>query len=183
MEAAERAILFVGITDSTRIYESLGDGIMCMFADPGQVLTNEQALEALDPELRERCRKLFPIRVKGRVEEVTAYEVLCRTDPDLTEANILRPAQGQMVSRLSYGGDSISVRHDAAPLRLGRDKENDVVVTSDYASRFHARIVPRGRHFIRGRAWRARLDRPRPHRDQARRSCATLPLASRERLS
>jgi adenylate cyclase len=239
VETAERAILFVDVADSTRIYESLGDakalaiinrllqrltedvalgagsvvkqlgdGIICVFADAsaaarvacamqkavaahdqhnsgrltvkvaltygpvvlsrgdvfgdtvnvcarltslanaGQVLTNEQTLEALAPELRERCRKLFPIRVKGRLEEVTAYELLWRSDPDLTEANIARPTRGEMVLKLSYAGDSISVRHDAAPVRLGRDKDNDVVVTSNYASRFHARIVPRGRHFM-----------------------------------
>jgi len=121
---------------------------LASLANAGQVLTNEHSLEALAPELRARCRKLFPIRVKGRMEEVTAYEMLWRADPDLTEANIVRPTRGEMVLKLSYAGDSISVRHDAAPVRLGRDKENDVVVTSNYASRFHARIVPRGRHFI-----------------------------------
>ena len=239
METAERAILFADVTDSTRIYESLGDtkalsvidrllqrlaedvargagsvvknlgdGIVCLFAeadsaaraacemqgavaghDPAasdrltikaaftygpvvlsagdvfgdtvnvcarltslanaeQILTNEQTLAALAPELRARCRKLFPIRVKGRLEEVTAYEMLWRTDPDLTEANIVRPRQAELVLKLSYMGDAISVRRDAAAIRLGRDKANDMAVTSNYASRFHARIVPRGGHFM-----------------------------------
>jgi len=239
VETAERAILFADVTDSTRIYESLGDtkalavidrllqrlaedvargagsvvknlgdGIVCVFAeadsaarvacdmqeavaghDPAasgrltikaaftygpvvlsagdvfgdtvnvcarltslanaeQILTNEQTLEALAPELRARCRKLFPIRVKGRFEEVTAYEVLWRADPDLTEANIVRPRQAEMVLKLSYMGEAISVRRDAAAIRLGRDNANDMSVTSNYASRFHARIVPRGGHFM-----------------------------------
>ncbi|MGA8051032.1 MAG: adenylate/guanylate cyclase domain-containing protein [Burkholderiales bacterium] len=239
MEKVERAILFADVTDSTRIYESLGDaqalavidpllrrlgevvvrqagtvvkslgdGIVCMFADASaaarvacdmqeavaahdrhrphrltikiaftygpvvladgdvfgdtvnvcarlaslanseQVLTNEPTCGALEPALRERCRRLFPIRVKGRLEEVTAYEVLWRADPDLTLANVLRPRQGERVLKLTYGGDATAVLHRPAALRLGRDKANDLVVKSNYASRFHARIVARGGHFL-----------------------------------
>jgi len=117
-------------------------------ANADQVITNEHTLDALAPELRERCRRLFPLRLKGKQEEVTAYEMLWRADLDLTEVNFLRPRETEMVLKLAYEGESLSLRRGAAALRLGRDKANDLVVTSNFASRFHARIVPRGGHFM-----------------------------------
>jgi len=239
VQTAERAILFADITDSTTIYESLGDaraldlidrllqrlqahvarsggkviknlgdGIVCAFGSPGaaaraacemqkavaasdpeasrrlaikvaftygpvvlagddvfgdtvnvcarlasisnsdQVLTNEQTLVALPPELRERCRKLFPVRLKGKQETVTAYEMLWRADLDLTEANVMRSREVDTVLKLAYAGTALSIARDAGEVRIGRDKANDVVVTSNLASRFHARIVPRSGHFV-----------------------------------
>jgi class 3 adenylate cyclase len=239
LQTAERAILFADVTDSTTIYESLGDaralglidrllqglqadvvraggtvikhlgdGIVCVFVDPGaaartacdmqkavaardpeasrklaikvaftfgpvvlagddvfgdtvnvcarlasianseQVLTNEQTLDALPPELRQRCRMLFPVRLKGRQETVTAYEMLWRADLDLTEANVMRARDVDTELKLAYAGTAVSIARDAGEVRLGRDKANDVVVTSNLASRFHARILPRGGHFV-----------------------------------
>ena len=239
MQTAERAILFADVTDSTTIYEALGDaralglidrllqglqvdvaraggtvikhlgdGFVCAFGDAGaaaraacdmqkavtardpeasrrlaikvaftygpvvlagddvfgdtvnvcarlasiansdQVLTNEQTRATLPPELRERCRKLFPVRLKGRQEAVTAYELLWRADLDLTEVNVIRAREADTELKLAYAGAAVSIRRDAAEVRLGRDKANDVVVTSNLASRFHARIVPRGGHFV-----------------------------------
>jgi len=239
VQTAERAILFADVTDSTTIYESLGDaralglidrllqrlqadagrfggtviknlgdGIVCAFENPGaaaraacdmqkavaasdpeasrklaikvaftygpvvlagddvfgdtvnvcarlasiansdQVLTNEQTLAALPPELGERCRKLFPVRLKGRQETVTAYEMLWRADLDLTAVNMMRAREADTELKLAYAGTSVSVPRDAGEVRIGRDKANDVVVTSNLASRFHARIVPRGGHFV-----------------------------------
>src|SRR5688572_8703673 len=161
MENAQRAVLFVDVSDSTKLYESLGDtvalaliegifarlekifakcsgqvvktlgdGIICVFeepddafraacevqitvhsaaqgtrnrlqlktgftygpvilskgdvfgdtmnvcsrlvvlANPEQILTSAQTVEALSPGLRARCRALFPTRIKGKAEEV-----------------------------------------------------------------------------------------------------------------
>jgi len=162
VETAQRAVLFVDVTDSTRIYEllgdrqalvlieqlfgqldktaaghggsvvkKLGDGMVCAFptpdaalqaacemqlaalgmpaargadrlaikigftfgpvvlsggdvfgdtvnvcsrlvalANPEQVLTTQQTVDAMAPDLRARCRQMFPIRVRGRHEEI-----------------------------------------------------------------------------------------------------------------
>jgi len=40
------------------------------------------------------------------------------------------------------------VRSSGAGIRIGRDKENDLVVESHFASRSHARIYPREGHFV-----------------------------------
>lgn len=243
METAQRAVLFADVTDSTRIYETLGDarahtlieqvlwllgnaasahggtivkklgdGMVCAFptsddackaacamqlaalqtpaarpadrlavrigftfgpvvladgdvfgdtvnvcsrlvalANPEQVLTTQRTVAAMAPELRERCRELFPIRVRGRHEEIIACNVQYRDDPDATETNIRMTTltRGRdLVLKLTYGGELRVVRTAGAGMRIGRDKDNDLVVESHFASRSHARIYPREGHFV-----------------------------------
>jgi adenylate cyclase len=243
VETAQRAVLFADVTDSTRIYESLGDaqahalidqllwllgksaagrggtvvktlgdGMVCAFptpdaacraacdmqlaaqstpaarpadrlamrigftfgpvvlsegdvfgdtvnvcsrlvalANPEQVLTTQQTVEAMAPELRGRCRQLFPIRVRGRHEEIIACNVRYRDDPDATETNLRLTTitrERETVLKLTYGGELRVVRSSGTGMRIGRDNENDLVVESHFASRAHARIYPREGHFV-----------------------------------
>lgn len=239
METAQRAVLFVDVTDSTRIYESLGDtqalalinqlfglldktsachggtvvkklgdGMVCAFPvadaafqaacdmqmaapEPGperltikigftygpvvlsggdvfgdtvnvcarlvalanaeQVLTTQQTVDALSPALRDRCRQMFPIRVRGRHEEIIACNVLWRSDPDATETNLTRDAlthAQDTVLKITHQGELRVVRLGGAGMRIGRDKENDLVIESQFASRVHARVFAREGHFV-----------------------------------
>jgi len=239
LETAQRAVLFVDVTDSTRIYESLGDarahalinkllellakvaaryggavvktlgdGMVCAFplpdhafqaacdmqaaapdasperlaikvgftfgpvvlsggdvfgdtvnvcarlvalANADQVLTTQQTVDALSPGLRPRCRQMFPIRVRGRHEEIIACNVMWRTDPDLTEINLARAAvtrTRETVLKLSRAGQLYIVRSTGPSVRIGREKDNDVVVDSQFASRLHARVFAREGHFV-----------------------------------
>jgi adenylate cyclase len=243
VETAQRAVLFADVTDSTRIYESLGDerahtlieallgllvrtaaghrgtvvkklgdGIVCAFpssdtacqaacemqlaalstpaarpadrlavrigftygpvvlsggdvfgdtvnvcsrlvalANPEQVLTTHHTMAAMAPELRARCRELFPIRVRGRHEEIIACNVQYREDPDATETNLARAEltrERDLVLKLTYGGELRVVRSAGEGIRIGRDRENDLVIESHFASRAHARIYPREGHFV-----------------------------------
>jgi len=120
-------------------------------ANPEQVLTTHQTMAAMAPELRARCRELFPIRVRGRHEEIIACNVQYREDPDATETNLTRAAlmRGrELVLKLTYGGELRVVRSAGEGLRIGRDRDNDFVVESHFASRAHARIYPREGHFV-----------------------------------
>ncbi|HET9734203.1 MAG TPA: adenylate/guanylate cyclase domain-containing protein [Burkholderiales bacterium] len=239
METAQRAVLFVDVTDSTRIYESLGDtrahalinrllellgkvaarhggavvktlgdGMVCAFplpdhafqaacdmqaaapdaaperlaikvgftygpvvlsggdvfgdtvnvcarlvalANADQVLTTQQTVDALSPPQRTRCRQMFPIRVRGRHEEIIACNVMWRTDPDLTEINLARATatrSRETVLKLSRAGQLHIVRSAGPAVRIGREKDNDVVVDSQFASRVHARVFAREGHFV-----------------------------------
>lgn len=239
METAQRAVLFVDVTDSTRIYvtlgdtqalalinqlfglldkasarhggtvvKKLGDGMVCAFPDadaafqaacdmqiaaPGpsperltikigftygpvvlsggdvfgdtvnvcarlvalanaaQVLTTQQTVDALSPELRDRCRQMFPIRVRGRHEEIIACNVLWRADPDITESNLIGATMTralETVLKLTYQGELRVVRSGGAGMRIGRDKDNDLVIGSHFASRVHARVFAREGHFV-----------------------------------
>lgn len=121
-------------------------------AGPHQVLTTEETVDALSPPLRGRCRHLYALGVRGRVEEVEVSEVLWRLDdPDVTKelsrASLKAAARVDWILKLSYGGDTVVVEPSGS-IRLGRGKANDVVVPSTLASRVHARIYGRGGNFV-----------------------------------
>ncbi len=119
-------------------------------AGADQVVTTQQTVDALSPGLRVRCRRLYPLKVKGRVGEVVVCDVMWRVDPDVTERDFSRDSADsttRWLLKLSYGGDSLSV-DAASEVRLGRDQSNQVVVSSTKVSRVHARIFGRDGHFI-----------------------------------
>jgi hypothetical protein len=114
------------------------------------VLTTGQAFAALSRTLMLRCRALYPVKIKGRAEPVSVYDVPWRVDPDLTETSMDVDAlqrTGRWVLKLSYGGETFDVQPEA-DARIGRDKSNDVVIDSPRASRVHARIYARDRNFV-----------------------------------
>jgi adenylate cyclase len=242
MESAQRAVLFVDVSDSTKLYESLGDtvalalingvfarldkiiarhqgsvvktlgdGVICVFEDPDnafraaceiqttvhsagqgtrnrlqlkigftygpvilskgdvfgdtmnvcsrlvvlanpeQILTSAQTIEALSPGLRGRSRALFPTRIKGKAEEVAVSEVLWRYDPQVTETNLTRSdfaKATQMSLKLIYRGNIFVMNRSRPTLQMGRDDVNDIVIASLFASRVHARVHTREGHFV-----------------------------------
>jgi class 3 adenylate cyclase len=118
-------------------------------ANPAQVLTTQQTVEALSPGLRARCRELYSTKVRGRNTQVTVCEVMWRADPDVTKLEDSQPheAHVEWVLKLSVGGESYVVEPGAI-FRIGRDTSNDVVVATENASRLHARIFTREDHFV-----------------------------------
>ena len=118
---------------------------------PEQVLTTQQTVDALSPGLRVRCRQLYPLKVKGKAEQVTVHDVLWRLDPDITERDLpARPAAAKnvvAVLKISYGGESFTVG-PAQEVLIGRDKGNDIIIESTRASRVHARIFGRDGNFV-----------------------------------
>lgn len=119
-------------------------------ANPAQVLTTQRTIEALSPGLRTRCRELYATKVRGRDREVSVWEIMWRSDPDVTKVEAAEPS-GELgatwVLKLSMGGESYIVEPGAI-LRIGRDAANDIVVTTEHASRLHARIFTREDHFV-----------------------------------
>ena len=119
-------------------------------ANPAQVLTTQQGVEVLSPGLRNRCRELYATKVRGRNTQVSVWEVLWKSDPDVTkvdEAQLASPDAAQWVLKLSIGGESYVVENDRI-VRVGRDASNDIVVATEHASRMHARIFGRDDHFV-----------------------------------
>ena len=118
---------------------------------PEQVLTTQQTVDALTPGLRIRCRQLYPLKVKGKAEQVTVFDVLWRLDPDITERDLpARPPTSRSavaVLKISYGGESFTVG-PAQEVLVGRDKSNDIIIDSTRASRVHARIFGRDGNFV-----------------------------------
>ncbi|HEV3011444.1 MAG TPA: adenylate/guanylate cyclase domain-containing protein [Burkholderiales bacterium] len=121
-------------------------------AGPEQVLTTQEAVDALAEPLRRRCRQLYPMKVRGRIGDVNVCDVLWRSDdPDVTEAmdrdELVGASTKDWVLKVSYAGDSVLVEPGES-ISIGRDKGNDIIVNSTHASRVHARISGRGAHFV-----------------------------------
>ena len=121
-------------------------------AGPHHVLTTQETVDTLSQPLRSRCRHLYPLSVRGRVEKVEVSEVLWRfDDPDVTEElsrSALKAAvRVDWILKLTYSGDT-TVVEPSGSIRLGRGQANDVVVPSSLASRVHARIYGRGGNFV-----------------------------------
>ena len=157
--APDRLAIKIGFTFGPMVLSGgdvFGDTVnvcarLVALANGEQVITTQQTVDALGVSLRGRCRQLFPIRVRGRQEEIIACNVLWRSDPDATEANLLRATLTRVresVLKISYQGELHVVRSGGAGMRIGRDQENDLVVESHFASRVHARLYAREEHFV-----------------------------------
>ena len=121
-------------------------------ANPNQILTTRQTVEAISPGLRLRCRELVPAKVRGRVEKVAVFELQWRADPDVTEVELgeelqTRGTAGEWQLKLTYAGNNVIVP-PTGTATLGRDKANQVVVASSLASRVHARVFGREGNFV-----------------------------------
>jgi class 3 adenylate cyclase len=154
-----KLLIKVGITYGQVVIaegEIFGDTVnvcarLVALANAEQVMTSRETADALSPNLRVLCRTLFPVPVKGRCSEVVACEVLWRSDPDITEFIPGRDGNavpGELWLKLSHAGNTFVVDDAALSARLGRDGANDVVVTSHFSSRFHARIHKREGRFV-----------------------------------
>jgi len=119
-------------------------------ANPEQVLTTRETVDALPEALRRRSRELFDTKVRGRAGQVRMWEVLWREDPDVTHVKLSKGSlarANQWVLKVTYGTESYTVE-PSGEVRLGRDKANQVVVPSENASRQHARLFGREGNFV-----------------------------------
>jgi len=111
---------------------------LVVIANPEQILTSAQTVEALSPGLRTRCRALFPTRIKGRAGEVEVSEVMWRYDPATTETNLTRADFARAVQlslKLIYRGNLFVVSRTRPTITMGRDDGNDVVIAHCYVER------------------------------------------------
>ena len=117
-------------------------------ANPEQVLTTQQTVDSLAPDLQARCRPLYPMKIRGKSDAVMVCDVVWRGGDDLTETlQRVGDVASQWNLKLAYGGSMFTVE-PAGSVRLGRDKGNDVVIASTRASRVHARIFGRQGNFV-----------------------------------
>lgn len=112
-------------------------------ATSGQVFITLQTREALPPLLRACCRPLYAIEVKGVHTKVSIYDVVWKLDAELTLVAGSQPmgkAEPAGVLCLTYRGKNVCLGDEQRAVRLGRDPDNDLVITAKTASRRHARV-------------------------------------------
>ncbi|HEV8717589.1 MAG TPA: adenylate/guanylate cyclase domain-containing protein [Candidatus Binatia bacterium] len=139
----------VGLHLGPTIVESndvFGDAVnvaarMVALAKSAQIITTQQTIAALTPELVAKTRHLDRAPVKGKQEEIDIYEVIWQTE-GLThmEADHSTPVAPQVGLCLRFHGKEIELSRHRPVVTIGRSPKNDFVVEDDFASRSHARI-------------------------------------------
>jgi len=115
-------------------------------ASRGQVLMSEQTAALLAPVLRGMTRALYSVEVKGKTESVALCELVWRQSPDVTD--MAGSAAHVSIGRLWLKHRGAEVTGWDSVVRIGRDKECEIVVTSDNASRQHCTIERRRDKFV-----------------------------------
>ncbi|HET7364920.1 MAG TPA: adenylate/guanylate cyclase domain-containing protein [Burkholderiales bacterium] len=114
-------------------------------AAKGQVLTSEETAALLSPALRSCTRVLYSVELRGKAERVSLCELVWRQGPDITD--VAGNAIADSAGRLSLKHGEAEVRQEP-PLRIGRDKDCEIVVSSENASRRHCTIERRREKFV-----------------------------------
>ena len=121
---------------------------MVALAKRGQVILSAHTADALSPALRARVRELDVLTVKGKEKDIGICELLWQdSSADLTALST-RPKWRAARIDLRYGARAIELDENSTALTLGRDADNDVVITDRLASRLHARIERRRDKFV-----------------------------------
>ena len=112
----------------------------------GQVLLSEETVALLSPAVRSLTRALYAVELKGKAGSVALCELVWRQSPDVTDmaGSTVDMAVGQLWLK-HHGAE---VQGWDAIVRIGRDKECHVIVSSENASRQHCTIERRREKFV-----------------------------------
>jgi Adenylate cyclase, family 3 (some proteins contain HAMP domain) len=117
-------------------------------AHGSQIMTSATTASLLSPWLRVRTREVTALTVKGKSRDMGVCELVWQeTNDDLTTLStrlVVPPAR----LRVRHGEREFVLDEWQATLNLGRDAQNDVVITDRKASRMHAHIERRRDRFI-----------------------------------
>ena len=119
---------------------------MASLAMESQIVTTNETIADLPPIFLSRCRPLNTIRVKGKSQPLNTSEVVW----DQNDATLIFSALKETEKRppiaeieINYKGQKIVIRESNTPFLIGRGKDCSLVISSDVASRTHAKIEAR----------------------------------------
>jgi class 3 adenylate cyclase len=123
---------------------------MAGLAKAGQIITTAETVAALPELLRESCRDIDALAVKGKAENVNVCEVVWQEGAELTmmSTRMAPAAAPEMRLRLRHGGGELVLGAGRPLATLGRDAASDIVVRDPRASRSHAKIERRRDKFV-----------------------------------
>jgi adenylate cyclase len=121
---------------------------MAALAKREQIILSADTADALAPWLRARVRVLDTLTVKGKAQDMGIVELIWQeSEEDLTAvATRWKPLPARIVLR--RGTKELVLDETASAITLGRDEENDIVITDRKASRLHARVERRRDKFV-----------------------------------
>ena len=119
-------------------------------AKAGQILTTDETVATLPVFLREACRELDALAIKGKADNVRVSEVIWQQGAELTMmcTRLAMPPPVQVSLDLRHGTSVITLTPLQPALTLGRDLASDIVIRDQRASRSHARIELRRDKFV-----------------------------------
>lgn len=119
-------------------------------ATKDQIITSLETANLLNPVLREYCRPLYSIAVKGKAQQVSICELLWRSGEGATTLLARRtgPVGRAATLRLRYRDQEVVLGAECDSLTLGRDKSAQLVIEDRKASRSHGRIERRTDKFV-----------------------------------
>lgn len=123
--------------------------MMTTIAKPGQIITTQNAIDDLTPEVAALTRLYDIITLKGDRRELSIYEVLWEHE-DVTSILTRADLQAQSISRihLHYKERRLTILPDTSDVFMGRDAACDLVVDANLVSRIHASIAYRRGKFV-----------------------------------
>ncbi|MEE8482108.1 MAG: adenylate/guanylate cyclase domain-containing protein [Acidiferrobacterales bacterium] len=141
------------VADGDRLF---GDTIniasrLTEIAEAGQIIISDTIVSLLSADARSRVREFDHVKVKGKHDALSIYDVLWEQDGVTMIVSVdktpLTDAKGDSMS-LEYKQKVQEVGQSTVGFKIGRDDQSDLVVTSTLASRNHARIEFRRGKFV-----------------------------------
>jgi class 3 adenylate cyclase len=117
-------------------------------AHGAQVITSAATASALSPWLRVRTRELTALTVKGKLRDMSVFELLWQDSADDLTTLSTRIVTPMARLRVRHGEREIMLGEWQAQVTLGRDAQNDIIIADRLASRSHAHIERRRDRFV-----------------------------------
>lgn len=121
---------------------------MAGIAKAAQIITTEDTVKVLSPDLQESTRQFDKTTVKGKAQEIIVYQFVWQNE-DLTRIEIPVAATNQETRylRMHFKGEETRIGSDDHRIfTIGRGVQSDLCVNARLASRMHATI-----QFVRGK--------------------------------
>jgi len=120
-------------------------------ATPGQIITSDEVVAAVDADQLATIKPFDEVRVKGSGRKRRIHRVMWTPRAETlghTQMPALRVRKAAGTLTLHHAEHELSLVEGCEELRLGRDARCELVVGSDMASRFHAVIESRSGRFV-----------------------------------
>ncbi|MCB1645128.1 MAG: FHA domain-containing protein [Pseudomonadales bacterium] len=124
---------------------------MAGIAKGDQIITTEETIRKLDPDLQDLSRQFDKTNVKGKEEEIIVYQVVWETSDDVTRIEIVSAPEAEEIKYLllEFQGQPIRIAsNDNRTFVIGRGVQSDLLCQTRLASRTHATLEFRRGKFL-----------------------------------